>query len=119
MELESFFNKEYSPTPIVAPWNGGSGFYLGDFVEGIEAIASSDQRRFAEYCYVISQIRSWPEIPHFETVDDVLSMLTQTLETMRAGNKRKELEELITNIGNSVPSLKGLIGMLGKIGGDQ
>ena len=26
--LRTFFLKQYSPTPIVAPWNGGSGFYF-------------------------------------------------------------------------------------------
>ncbi len=32
-ELESFFLDEYAPTPILSPWNGGSGFY---FQEGKE-----------------------------------------------------------------------------------
>lgn len=27
-ELDKFFLEEYQPTPIVAPWNGGSGFYF-------------------------------------------------------------------------------------------
>ena len=26
--LRSFFLEDYSPTPIIAPWNGGSGFYF-------------------------------------------------------------------------------------------
>ena len=26
--LRSFFLEEYGPTPIIAPWNGGSGFYF-------------------------------------------------------------------------------------------
>jgi CRISPR-associated protein Csx17 len=26
--LTDFFLKRYEPTPIVAPWNGGSGFYF-------------------------------------------------------------------------------------------
>lgn len=26
-ELEKFFLEKYEPTPVVAPWNGGSGFY--------------------------------------------------------------------------------------------
>ncbi|MGC9036201.1 MAG: type I-G CRISPR-associated protein Cas8g1/Csx17, partial [Verrucomicrobiia bacterium] len=29
-ELLDFFLYEYEPTPIVAPWNGGSGFYPKD-----------------------------------------------------------------------------------------
>jgi len=28
--LVRFFMDRYRPTPIVAPWNGGSGFYDGD-----------------------------------------------------------------------------------------
>ena len=29
-QLEDFFLHEYQPTPLVAPWNGGSGFYPKD-----------------------------------------------------------------------------------------
>ncbi len=29
-ELIAFFLNEYSPTPVVAPWNGSSGFYPKD-----------------------------------------------------------------------------------------
>ncbi len=101
--LETFFNEEYVPTPIVAPWNGGSGFYLGDSVEGLEAITTSDQGRFAEYQDIISQIRSWPEIPRFDTVEDVLSMLNNTLETMKPSKKKEELEKLLNRIEDNIP----------------
>lgn len=39
--LTRFFLKEYAPSPIVAPWNGGSGFYPGDNKEGIDPLAGS------------------------------------------------------------------------------
>ena len=39
--LTHFFLKEYAPSPIIAPWNGGSGFYLGDNKKGIEPLAGS------------------------------------------------------------------------------
>ncbi len=29
-ELSAYFLDEYEPSPIVSPWNGGSGFYPGD-----------------------------------------------------------------------------------------
>jgi CRISPR-associated protein Csx17 len=29
-ELEQFFLHEYCPTPLVAPWNGSTGFYEKD-----------------------------------------------------------------------------------------
>ena len=37
-ELLTFFLEQYAPTPLVAPWNKGSGFFAGDPVVGpIEA----------------------------------------------------------------------------------
>lgn len=40
-ELLDFFLERYDPTPIVAPWNGGSGFYPKDNKEGMDAIAAT------------------------------------------------------------------------------
>lgn len=37
--LMRFFLEDYAPSPIIAPWNGGSGFYLGDNKNGIEPLA--------------------------------------------------------------------------------
>ena len=48
-QIEEFFLSEYSPTPILTPWNGSSGFYPKDAKDGIEAIASSNLERFAGY----------------------------------------------------------------------
>ena len=45
-ELVSFFLKQYRPTAIVAPWNGGSGFYGGG-CEPLDAIARSATKRLA------------------------------------------------------------------------
>jgi CRISPR-associated protein Csx17 len=47
--LTRFFAHEYSPTPIIAPWNGGSGFYPKDAKEGISALRASTAARFAAY----------------------------------------------------------------------
>lgn len=52
--LQSFFLDEYRPTPIVAPWNGGSGFYPNDNKSGIDALHKSLTVRFAAYREVIS-----------------------------------------------------------------
>jgi CRISPR-associated protein Csx17 len=48
-ELVRFFCDEYRPTPLVSPWNGGSGFYPKDSKEGIEPIAVSPSLRLAAY----------------------------------------------------------------------
>ena len=36
--LLHFFLKEYSPSAIIAPWNGGSGFYPNDNRDGFDAL---------------------------------------------------------------------------------
>ncbi len=47
--VEQFFLETYRPTPIVAPWNGGSGFYPKDNTKAILAIEQSTAPRFALY----------------------------------------------------------------------
>src|SRR5260221_16319 len=48
-EIVKFFLEKYRPTPIIAPWNGGSGFYPNDNKEGIEAIRQATSQRFTPY----------------------------------------------------------------------
>ena len=47
--LLAFFLEQYSPTPVVAPWNGGSGFFPGDTQEGIRPLGQSPVGRFKDY----------------------------------------------------------------------
>ncbi|MFY9988689.1 MAG: type I-U CRISPR-associated protein Csx17 [Chthoniobacterales bacterium] len=47
--LLDFFLKDYHPTPIIAPWNGGSGFFSGDNKKAINAIAHGNAVRFANF----------------------------------------------------------------------
>ena len=61
-EFTEFFLRTYSPTPILAPWNGGSGFYKKDRKVGIDAIASSTDSRFEDYRTAIALLRESPEI---------------------------------------------------------
>lgn len=75
-DLVHFFLDEYSPTPIVAPWNGGSGFYEGDQMEGIDAIAASSHHRFTAYRESIKLILQWNELPpRDESLFDLLRRL--------------------------------------------
>ncbi|MBZ0115438.1 MAG: type I-U CRISPR-associated protein Csx17, partial [Sandaracinaceae bacterium] len=48
----------YRPTPIVAPWNGGSGFYPKDNRTAIDAIAGSTAPRLASYRNAIAASKS-------------------------------------------------------------
>lgn len=47
--LVDFLALTYRPTPIVTPWNGGSGFYPGDQKAGIDAVRQSSDERFSSY----------------------------------------------------------------------
>src|SRR5690606_31319426 len=40
--LQEFFLRQYRPTPLVAPWNGGSGFNPKDNQDAMKAIESGD-----------------------------------------------------------------------------
>lgn len=56
-ELLAFFLERYRPTPITAPWGGGSGFYGGGS-EPLEAIARSAAGRLDRYRETIALIRT-------------------------------------------------------------
>jgi len=55
--LIDFFVHRYAPTPLVTPWNGGSGFYASDQQSGIQAITRCHDERFARYREVIDRCR--------------------------------------------------------------
>lgn len=56
-ELEALLLERYRPTPIVAPWNGGSGFYPKDNQAGISVIGGSRTDRLAPYREVLASCR--------------------------------------------------------------
>jgi CRISPR-associated protein Csx17 len=48
-ELIRFLVENYRPTPVVAPWNGGSGFWPKDNLKGLNAIKASQSVRSESY----------------------------------------------------------------------
>ena len=52
-----FFLTRYSPSPIVAPWNGGSGFYPKDNSAALKAIVASSSPSFVAYRETITAAR--------------------------------------------------------------
>jgi CRISPR-associated protein Csx17 len=62
-----FLLEEYRPTPILAPWNGGSGFYGGG-AGPLNAIAESTSERLNAYREAIAAIRTF--IPAAKPKDD-------------------------------------------------
>lgn len=53
--LLNFFLEDYRPTPLIAPWNGGSGFYPKDNKQGIATVRQSLAERFGAYRSAIAQ----------------------------------------------------------------
>ena len=52
--LVGFFLEEYKPTPIVSPWNGGSGFHPKDNSKAMDAILELESPRFRLWNEVVS-----------------------------------------------------------------
>lgn len=48
-QLTKFFLHDYRPTPLVAPWNGSTGFYSKDNQKTISAFRGNTAERFALY----------------------------------------------------------------------
>jgi CRISPR-associated protein Csx17 len=83
--LEAFFVEEWTPTPIIAPWNGGSGFYQKDNKDGIAAMTSAAEPRFSRYQVAIGiatkliVARGWTERPEGDEKAWLLSALRAQL----------------------------------------
>jgi CRISPR-associated protein Csx17 len=60
--LLQFFVETYRPTPLVAPWNGGSGFYPKDRKVGLQSILGDTTDRFSEFRQAIEFAQSLREV---------------------------------------------------------
>lgn len=56
--LLDFFLNRYRPTPILSPWNGGSGFHPKDNQTALLAIEQSQEPRLAPYRAAIAAARA-------------------------------------------------------------
>lgn len=66
-DLLRFFLHDYAPSPVIAPWNGGSGFYPKDKKDGIQPLASEAvAQRFRPFSQAI---RSASETLQFLELD--------------------------------------------------
>jgi CRISPR-associated protein Csx17 len=70
-ELEKFFLEEYKPTPIIDPWNGGSGFFPKDNKKGLQALLASQNPRLQNLKEVVlwaqKTTATWSEAPSDES----------------------------------------------------
>lgn len=56
-DLTQFFLEKYRPTPILAPWNGGSGFYPKDNKDGFTPLSKAEALRFKPIAEAITAIK--------------------------------------------------------------
>jgi CRISPR-associated protein Csx17 len=56
-DLVQFFLEKYRPTPILAPWNGGSGFYPKDNKDGFTPLSKAEAFRFKPIAEAITAIK--------------------------------------------------------------
>lgn len=55
--LVKFYLEDYRPTPIVAPWAGGSGFFKKDNKKAVEILCGNNGPRCTAYANVIRSVR--------------------------------------------------------------
>ena len=104
-QIVSFFLNDYSPTPLLAPWNGGSGFYIKldldrffdsdgeeigfkgrDVVTAIESIENATAERLARYRDQITRTKQ--ALGSLGSPLDVKKALKEPLENYKAKIRR-------------------------------
>ena len=97
--LTHLFLDEYAPTPIVAPWNGGSGFSEGERREGIDGILASESPRMSEYRRTLEEIFSWPE---FSGGDVALGQMLAAVQRIPKGRAKNDALKLVETIEQEI-----------------
>ena len=104
--LISFLCEEYQPTPIVSPWNGGSGFWLKDNKKALKTISASTDPRVSRYRDVIEQINGWPVMPgDVETVGAIQGLLVEISQALPGDKARKVLEDALVKMHRSAEAV--------------
>jgi CRISPR-associated protein Csx17 len=114
--LIAFFENEWRPTPVVAPWNGGSGFTGtedseededSDDESGAQDLAADSPIAWVRQCTderltairtVVEKILAWPDLPPTDLVLSVaLAEAKEKLadEVFARGKKGKELSAIL------------------------
>ena len=104
--LVRFFRDEYVPTPFVAPWNGGSGFFPNDEHDSIERILGTRDKRFLQYAKTIAMIQEIPEIPRApKTIRDIVVFLNEMGSKNSESKKGREFLDLAASAANHPKSI--------------
>lgn len=107
-DIEDFFCHRYEPTPLISPWNGGSGFYSGDNCTALEAIMNSRDPRFDRYRAVIQTVRTIVP-PGPQTVGDLLTQLEGALHSTK-GKKQREFQQHRDTVNRAIQKITAFDG---------
>lgn len=87
--LLRFFLRDYAPSPITAPWNGGSGYYTKDNKDGFDQLVADDvAARFRNYASVVEAAKdalddlNLTDKPSGADKVNLIAMLRSTLSDM-------------------------------------
>lgn len=120
--LTTFFRDYYRPTPLLAPWNGGSGFYVKldvdrflesrgaeiafksrEAVDAIDAIESSDTDRLASYREQIRQTKA--ALGRIANRVDFVELLAEPLKQWSGATTRqakKRVKDYVSKVLNAI-----------------
>lgn len=120
--LQRFFLHDYQPTPLLSPWNGGSGFYdAGKEDDPLVPISTSIAQRFGPLRQAVAGARQLlggrTEKPD---AGDEKSQVVRTFKSRANGASRAWLDACVVILtderGNAVPRYPGLFGTGGNDG---
>ncbi len=116
--LAEFFLNQYRPTPLVAPWNGGSGFFPKDSQEAIKKVMNGTAVRFEPYRQLIQICRTLlSDMGLSEKPDELKSTLLQNCRNRFPDDALGWLDAafLLTSDGPKYPPLLGTGGNDGRL----
>jgi CRISPR-associated protein Csx17 len=118
--LLDFFLRSYAPSPILAPWNGGSGFYPSTTSEGLTQISASSAERWRPYREAIAQAWALVKKHGTEKRPDAGDEKTRLLQECRATFPEEALPWLdaafvLTEENPAYPPLLGTGGNDGRL----
>ena len=89
--VTAFFINEWKPSPVVAPWNSGSGFWPSTSDEALQTIEMSTDPRLAAYAGTISAARKAISTLRLEDAPEKGEPKTRLLTYLRANVSEEAL----------------------------
>ena len=88
--LERFFLEDYRPTPLLSPWNKGSGL-MSDSDPAVCALERSTAPRFSDYRSGIGQVRAFNS--DLADADAAVRRIKDEVKSIKAKSERERVRE--------------------------